>query len=152
MSAVKPIPDGYHAVTPYLVVKGARNLLNFLKQAFDAKEMVMMNRDNGDIMHAEVSIGDSRVMLSDASEQFPPTLVNIFLYVKDSDAVYKKAVNSGGISLREPTNEYYGDRMGGVKDHFGNQWWIATHIEDVTPDEMQRRQLEMIQQHQQQAG
>ena len=140
MATVKPIPDGYHTVTPYLVVKGANKLLTFLKRAFDAKEMVMMKRANGEVMHAEVSIGDSRIMLSDASEQFPSTLVSIFLYVNDSDAAYKSAINAGGISLREPGNEYYGDRMGGVKDQFGNQWWIATHIEDVTPEEMKRRQ------------
>src|ERR1043165_3528593 len=121
MATVKPIPDGYHTVTPYLVVKGANNLLNFLKQAFDAKEILRMNRDNGVIMHAEVSIGDSRVMLSDTSEQFPHTIVNVFLYVTDSDSTYKKAMSAGAASLMEPQDQYYGDRMGGVKDQFRSE-------------------------------
>ena len=146
MAAVKPIPDGYHTVTPYLVVKGAHNLITFLKQAFDAKVLVKMNRDNGDVMHAEISIGDSRIMLSDASDQFPPTIVNIFLYVPDADITYRSAIDAGGISSMELADQYYGDRMGGVKDKFGNQWWIGTHIEDVSPEEMQRRQKAMGQQ------
>ncbi|HYV91757.1 MAG TPA: VOC family protein [Chitinophagales bacterium] len=149
MAAVKPIPDGYHTVTPYLVVKGANNLITFLKQAFDAKEITRMDRENGDIMHSEMSIGDSRVMLSDASDQFPPTYVNIFLYVPDTDVTYKKAISAGCTSLMEPVDQFYGDRMGGVKDQFGNQWWIGTHVEDVSPEEMKRRQEAMGQQQQQ---
>lgn len=143
MATVKPIPDGYHTVTPYLVVKGANNLISFLKQAFDAKEEVRMDRENGEVMHAEITIGDSRIMLSDASDQLAPTIANIFLYMPDTDAYYKKAISAGGTSSMEPADQFYGDRMGGVKDQFGNTWWIATHVEDVTPEEMERRQKAM---------
>ena len=146
MATVKAIPDGYHTVTPYLVVKGANKLITFLKQAFDAKEISKMDRENGDVWHSEVSIGDSRVMLSDTSEQFPPTYVNIFLYVQDIDATYKKAISAGATSLMEPANQFYGDRMGGVKDQFGNYWWIGTHIEDVSPEVMERRKQALQQQ------
>ena len=151
MSAVNPIPEGYHTVTPYLVVKGANNLITFLKQAFDAKELVRMDRENGEVMHAEITIGDSRIMVSDASVQYAPTISNIFLYVADADGTYKKAINAGAASSMEPADQFYGDRMGGVKDQFGNHWWIGTHVEDVTPEEMKRRQNDMGQ-GQQQAG
>lgn len=151
MSTVNPIPEGYHTVTPYLVVKGANNLITFLKQAFDAKVLVRMDRENGEVMHAEINIGDSRIMVSDASVQYAPTISNIFLYVPDADGTYKKAINAGATSAMEPADQFYGDRMGGVKDQFGNQWWIGTHVEDVTPEEMKRRQNDMGQ-GQQQAG
>ena len=137
--AVKPIPEGFHSVTPYLVVEGAKKLLEFLQQAFDAKVMERMERPDGVIGHAEVLIGDSTVMLAEASGQWKPMPAGIYLYVNDTDTTYKRALQAGATSLMEPANQFYGDRNGGVKDPSGNLWWIATHVEDVSPEEMRKR-------------
>lgn len=136
---VKPIPEGYHTVTPYLVVQEAAKLIDFLKQAFDAEEIHRMARPDGTIMHAEIKIGDSRVMMAEASGDVKPMPAMLHLYVEDTDAVYRQALQAGATSLREPEDQFYGDRIGGVRDSFGNQWWMATHIEDVSPEEMARR-------------
>ncbi len=136
--AVKPVPEGYHAVTPSLVVKGAAKLIDFLKQAFGAEEAFRMPLSNGEIMHAEVRIGDSVVMLNDAMQQ-PPTTTSLFLYVNDADSVYKRAVKAGATSVAEPADMFWGDRVAQVKDQFGNQWSIATYKEDVSPQELQKR-------------
>ena len=144
--AVKPIPDGYHTVTPYLIVDRAAELIDFTKRAFGAEEMFRMPGPGGAIMHAEIRIGDSVVMLSDASTENPSTSTMIHLYVEDVDAVYQRALEAGASSLREPENQFYGDRSAGVKDAFGNQWWLATHVEDVSPEELQRRQDELARQ------
>ena len=141
--AVKAIPEGYHAVTPYMVVEGAARLLDFLKRAFDAREVHVSKHPDGKIWHADIRIGDSAVMMTDASGQFPPQPCAIYLYVSDTDAAYKRALAAGAISLMEPANQFYGDRSCGVKDPVGNTWWIATHVEDVSPQEMQRRQEAM---------
>jgi PhnB protein len=130
---VKPIPDGYHTVTPYLVVRDAPKLIQFLQQAFGATELMRSLRPDGRVMHAEVSIGDSRVMIGDASDAWPPMPGCVHLYVVDTDALYHLALQAGATSLREPTNQFYGDRMAGVQDPVGNQWWIATHVENVSP-------------------
>ncbi len=143
---VKPIPDGYHTVTPYLIVDRAAELIDFTKRAFGAEEMFRMPGRGGAIMHAEIRIGDSVVMLSDASTENPSTSTMIHLYVEDVDAVYQRALEAGASSLREPENQFYGDRSAGVKDAFGNQWWLATHVEDVSPEELQRRQDELARQ------
>jgi uncharacterized glyoxalase superfamily protein PhnB len=138
--AVKPIPDGYHSVTPYLVVKGADNLLGFVKQAFDAVEVhECMRRPDGTIQHAEVRIGDSVVMLGEASGRWAPRPSTLYLYVHDTDAIYRRALEAGATSLMEPANQFYGDRNAGIQDPSGNFWWIATHVEDVSPEEMKRR-------------
>jgi PhnB protein len=137
--AVKPIPDGYHTVTPYLVVPRVAELIDFLKQAFGAEEMFRMPRPDGAIAHAEVRIGDSMVMMGEPMGQFQPMLAMIHLYVDDADTMYKRALEAGATSVREPTDQFYGDRTAGVKDPAGNQWWIATHKEDVAPDELARR-------------
>ncbi len=143
--AVKPIPDGYHSVTPYLTVEGAAKLIDFLVEAFGAEETFRMGPTGGPVMHAEVRIGDSMVMVGDATgaEFAQPTRASIHLYVSDVDGVYKKALSAGGTSLREPADQFYGDRSAGVSDAFGNQWWIATHIEDVPPEEMEKRAAAM---------
>lgn len=138
--AVKPIPDGYHTVTPYLVVRGAAKTIDFLKTAFGAKLISEpIKRPDGGIMHAEVTIGDSHVMISDATEQHPPTQAILHLYVPNVDTVYQRAVAAGGQSVMEPTDQFYGDRGGGVKDPAGNQWFIATHKEDVAMPELKKR-------------
>ncbi len=137
--AVQPIPEGYHTITPLLIVKQAARFIDFLKQAFGAEERGRFARPDGQIMHAEVKVGDSILMLADASEQFPAQPAALCLYVPDADAVYRSAVQAGATSLREPENQFYGDRSAGVADRFGNSWWISTHVEDVSREEMERR-------------
>jgi uncharacterized glyoxalase superfamily protein PhnB len=146
--AVKPIPDGYTSVTPYLAVEGADKLLEFVKQAFGAEEIMSMPTPDGKIGHAEVKIGGSIVMLGDASQsEFGGMPGMVHLYVDDVDKTYRQAIEAGAKSLREPKDEFYGDRAGGVEDPTGNRWWISTHVEDVPPDELQRRMKELEQQH-----
>lgn len=136
---VQPIPERYHSVTPYLIVEGADGLLDFVTQAFGADERVRMDREDGTIAHAEVTIGDSVVMLAEAGGEWSPMPGGIHLYVENCDATYARALEAGASSLQEPADQFYGDRSGGVRDSFGNVWWIATHVEDVAPDEMERR-------------
>jgi len=141
--SIKPIPDGYSNVIPFLICNGAGKVIEFCQKVFDAKISDMHKMDNGTIMHAAIHIRDSAIMLSDGSPQFPAMPSMLHIYVQDVDSVYKKAIAAGGVSLREPTNEFYGDRSAGVKDHSGNQWWIGAHIEDVSPEEMEKRPKEM---------
>ena len=136
---VEPIPDGYHSVAPYLMVQGVPGLIDFLREAFGADETLRMPRPDGTIRHAEVRIGDSVVMMGEVSDPSQAMPASIHLYVEDADAAYERALRAGATSLREPTDEFYGDRLGGVKDPVGNQWWIATHREDVPPEEMAKR-------------
>ena len=139
--AVKAKPDGYHTVTPYLIVNGASKLVEFVKQAFGATERGIMGPPGGPIMHGEVQIGDSIIMLSDGtgSAEGQPTKSMIHLYVDDVDGLYKRAIAAGATSQREPENQFYGDRSAGVTDAFGNQWYLATHVEDVSEEEMEKR-------------
>ncbi len=141
--AVNWKPEGYHTVTPYLIGRGTAELIEFLKQSFGAQERERLMRPDGKIMHAEVKIGDSVVMMGEASDDFKAMPTSLHLYLEDVDAAYKRAVQAGGKSLREPTDQFYGDRSGGVEDASGNHWWLATHVEDVSPEEMQRRQEAM---------
>jgi uncharacterized glyoxalase superfamily protein PhnB len=136
---VKPIPDGYRTVTPYLVVRDVPRLIEFLQQAFGATELMRSLRPDGSVMHAEVAIGDSRVMMGEVSGSMPPMPGCVHLYVVDTDALYHLALQAGATSLREPTNQFYGDRMAGVQDPVGNQWWIATRVENVSPIEVALR-------------
>lgn len=136
---VKPIPDGYQTITPYLIVDGAAQLIDFLVQAFDAQPLGRMQDAEGRIMHTEVIIGDSKVMISDSNESNPPTRAMLHMYLGETDRFYERALAAGATSLREPVDEFYGDRTAGVRDAFGNLWWMATHVEDVPPEEMQRR-------------
>ncbi len=136
---VRPIPEGYHTVTSVLTVPGANRLIDFLQKAFDAKVLFRMDGPNGTVGHAELKIGDSIVMLGDPNPQFAPKPVNIYLYVPDVDAVYRRAIEAGAKPLTEVKDQFYGDRNGGVEDPCGNSWWIATHVEDVSPDELNRR-------------
>lgn len=115
----------YPTVTPYLITSHAAGVIEFLKKAFDATEVHVQKREDGGIMHAAVRIEESVVMLSDSSSEYPPMPAMIYLYMDDCDAYYHRAMEAGGTSLREPTNEAYGDRSSGVKDVGGNQWWIA---------------------------
>ncbi len=140
---VKPIPDGFHSVTPYLFVNGAAKLLDFVKAAFHAKEEVCLRRDDGSVMHAVVRIGDSPVMMGDPTgpaAEFGAMPSSIYLYVNDCDSVYQRAIQAGGKSVIEVTDiPFNGERYGGVKDPLGNIWWIATHVKDVSLEETARR-------------
>ena len=137
--AVKPIPDGYHTITPYLVVQGVPKLIEFLKEAFGGVEKECMKLPDGTVMHAEVRIGDSLVMMGEARGQFKPMPGSLYLYVPDTDAAYKRALQAGGMTTMEPADQFYGDRNAGVMDPAGNLWWIATRQEDVSPEELERR-------------
>jgi PhnB protein len=151
--AVKPIPQGYRTVTPYLIVPDADRLIEFLKAAFGAQEAFPpMRHTDGKIMHADVKIGDSHVMLAEGSDQYPATETHIHLYMKDVDKVHQRATAAGGTSTRDPEDMFYGDRTGSVRDFAGNTWHIATHKEDVEPQELQRRAEEMFRQQKGQAA
>jgi PhnB protein len=144
---VKHIPDNYHSVTPYLVVDGAARAIEFYKTAFGATELMRMPAPEDKIGHAEIKIGDSIVMLSDAMKEMgqksPKTLggtpITLLVYVPDVDATVAGALKAGAQALRPIEDQFWGDRMGGVTDPFGHQWFVATHIEDVSPEEMRRR-------------
>lgn len=141
---VKPIPDGYHSITPYLIVDGAAEVMEFLKKAFDAKEIACsLKSPDGKVRHAELQIGNSRLMLSDGCSENKPMPSMFYLYVEDCDKAYASAIKAGGVSVKEPTTQFYGDRSGGVRDSAGNQWWVGTHVEDVSPEEMEKRMAEM---------
>jgi PhnB protein len=138
--AVKPVPDGYHTVTPFINVKGVAKMIDFLKAAFGAEEVMRMPGPNGVVMHAEVSIGNSRLMLGEVmGPTQQPSSSFFYVYVGDADSMYKRALNSGAASQQPPTDQPWGDRMGTVKDPFGNTWSVATHKEDVSPAELAKR-------------
>ncbi len=137
--SVKPVPDGYHTVTPYLTVTNAAQLIDFLLKAFGATLKYQMKDDGGNVRHAEVQIGDSMVMIGQARDEWVPKPGNFYLYVPDCDALYKSALAAGGKSVQEPATQFYGDRHSAVDDPQGNTWWIATHVEDVSPQEIERR-------------
>jgi len=136
---VNPIPEGFHTLTPYLFVRATGDLIEFLKQAFNAEEIERHTGPDGGVMYAQLRIGDSMIMLSEPRDTWKPMPCGVFVYVDDTDAAYNRAIAAGATSLMEPSNQFYGDRNAGVKDPFGNNWWIGTHIEDVSPEEMQRR-------------
>ena len=146
-SEVKSIPDGYHSVTPYLVVDGGARAIEFYKQAFGATELFRMEGPDGRIGHAEIKIGDSHVMLADehpeinarSPQAFGGSPVSLMLYVEDVDATVGRAVEAGAKLIRPVADQFYGDRTGGVTDPFGHFWYVATHVEDVPPEELKRR-------------
>jgi PhnB protein len=137
--AVKPIPDGFHTVTPYLVVEGASKLIEFLKKGLGAEEIHLSKRPDGTIMHAQVRIGDSMVMLAEAMAEHPAMPCALYLYVSDTDALYERALKAGATSIMKPMDMFYGDRNAGVKGPGGIQWWIATHKEDMSTAELEKR-------------
>jgi PhnB protein len=145
---VSPIPKGYHSVTPMLMVRGAAREIDFLKQAFGATEKGRHAAPDGSVMHAEVQIGDSIIMLGDAKGDCQPTTVALYLYVPNVDEIYQRAVRAGGKSEMELADQFWGDRSGSLTDPAGNHWWIATHKEDVSADELARRAQKFFAQHQ----
>lgn len=148
---VKPIPTGYHTATPYLIIQGAAEAIEFYKRVFDATELMRVPGPNGAVMHAEIKIGDSPIMLAD---EFPAmnvrgpkaiggTPVSLMLYVENVDEVFTRAIAAGAKELRPLQNQFYGDRSGTLEDPFGHQWTVATHVEDVTPAEIEQRMAAM---------
>ncbi len=143
----KAVPDGYHSVTPYLVVDGAAKAIEFYERAFGAKKIMAMPGPGGKIMHAEIKIGDSIIMLSDESPEMgsrgPKTLggtpTSLFLYVDDVDMLYQGAIAAGATAEQPPQDAFWGDRWGSLHDPFGHSWQLATHKEDLTPAEIQQR-------------
>jgi len=144
MSPVQPIPHGYHSLQPYLHIRDAAQAIDFYTRVFGAQEVLRMPQPDGRLAHAEIRIGDSILMLAD---EFPERGIHgprhyggapmtLMLYTEDCDALYRNAIAAGSKSLREPTDQFYGDRMAGVEDPFGFQWYIATHVKDVSPEEM----------------
>lgn len=148
---VKPIPDGYSSITPYLYIKGAARAIEFYERAFGATEVYRLGGPNGTVGHAELRIGSSMIMLADENPgmgaKSPQTLggngSSLLLYVEDVDAVFGRAVKEGASIERPLADQFYGDRSGGVKDPFGHVWYLATHKEDVSPEEMKRRAAKM---------
>jgi PhnB protein len=130
---------GYHTVTPYIIVEDGQKLIDFLQQAFDGQLKEHMKGEDGKTWHAEVLIGDSHVMIGGARGDQKPLPCMNYIYVPDCDATYRKALAAGATSLMEPADQFYGDRNAGVMDSTGNMWWIATHVEDVPPEELKRR-------------
>jgi PhnB protein len=151
MTKAKPIPEGYHNVTPYLVIKGAAKAIDFYKQAFNATEIMRMPQPDGRVGHAELKFGDSVVMMADEFPEMnvlgPTTLgntsVGLLLYVDDVDKAVERAVAMGAKIEKPVQDQFYGDRMGTIIDPFGHKWSLAVHIEDVTPEEMKRRMAAM---------
>jgi PhnB protein len=151
-AAVSPIPKGYHTITPYLHVRGAAEAIEFYKRAFGAEELFRMQAPGGPVMHAEMKIGSSPFMLSEEMEDWgnrsPSTLegtsFSMMVYVEDCDALFRRAIEAGATEVMPLTDHFYGDRSGVVADPFGHKWNLSTHVEDVPPDEMDRRMNEMM--------
>ncbi len=145
--AVRPVPEGYSTATPYLIVSGAAEAIEFYKKAFGATEVMRFPDPRGKIAHAEIQIGSSRIMLSDehperghrSPKSFGGSGTGIMLYLSDVDVVFKRAVDAGAKAQQPVTDQFYGDRTGNLIDPFGHLWTVATHVEDVPPEEMQRR-------------
>jgi PhnB protein len=147
-SAVKPIPDGFHSATPYLIIKGAAAAIVFYKQAFGATEIMRHADPDGTVRHAQIKIGDSPIMIADEFPEFPEwrgpqarggSPVHIYLYVTDADAVFHRAIAAGATQLLPLQDQWYGDRSGAVTDPFGHVWYIATQKEVVSPEDIARR-------------
>lgn len=149
--AVKPIPEGYHSVTPYLIVDDCAKALDFYKRAFGATELFRMDAPGGKIGHAEIKIGNSPLMLADeypemgyrSAKAIGSTPVSLMIYVEDVDSAYPQAIAAGGKELKPLQDQFYGDRSGTLEDPFGHVWTVSTHKEDVPPEEMERRMTEM---------
>jgi PhnB protein len=145
--AVKPIPEGYHSITPYMCIKGAAKAIDFYKRAFSATERMRITQPDGRVGHAELQIGDSVIMLSDEFREMgvrsPETMggspISVHLYVEDADATFAQAVAAGATVKRPIADQFYGDRLGGILDPFGYTWWISTHKEDVSVEEVEKR-------------
>ena len=137
--SVKPIPENYPRVSPYLIVSDVEATMNFIAYVFEGKVKEKMKMEDGSVNHGEMCIGDSVIMMGKASDDHQMQNAMLYIYVEDTDAAYKKALEKGAVSVMEPANQFYGDRNAGVKDKDGINWWMATHVEDVSPEEVRRR-------------
>lgn len=138
-------PEGCQDVIPYLIMPDVKALAEFIKNTFDnATEVSMMPDNNGNIMHGEMTIGDCRIMMGQSNEHFNPMPSMLYIYVKDADETYRKAIEAGAASVREVETQFYGDRSGGVVDQWGNQWWFGTKVEDVSDEEMEKRHQDYV--------
>jgi PhnB protein len=143
MATVPYKPKAYHTVTPYVMVRGVEQLIEFTQKAFGATLLHKTKDESDRVFHAEIIIGDSPMMLSEGrAPEWPSQPASFYLYVPDCDLLYKQAMAAGATSIMEPADQFYGDRHGGVKDASGNSWWLATHIEDVSEEEIERRMRE----------
>lgn len=148
--AVQNPPAGYHTLTPYLMLDDPRGFMRFLEAAFGATQAGGVAEDGqGNVMHADFRIGDSHIMFGTASAEWPARANSLHLYIDDVDEVFRRAVAAGATSVKEPTTEFYGDRSGVVRDRWGNLWMVSTHVEDVPPEEMERRQRAWVESMQQ---
>ena len=136
---IRALPKGYHSVTPYLIVNGAPTLIQFMKQTFEAEGGEVVKGPDGRIAHAELKIGDSVVMLADSTEKYPPIGSHLYVYLENVDSTFNRALAAGAVSVQEPADQFYGDRTAGFRDQTGNLWWIAQRVEEVSPEEMERR-------------
>src|SRR5262249_33409472 len=153
MSKVSPIPQGYNSITPYLVIRGAAQAIEYYKNVFGATELFRMNGPDGKVGHAELQIGDSRIMLADenpgmgqgytSAATIGASPVSLYVYVPEVDRVFERAVAAGAKTLRPVQDQFYGDRSGFIQDPLGHLWGIATHVEDVSPEEMKERMKKM---------
>ena len=151
---IKAIPDGYHSVTPYLSIKGAADAIEFYKKAFDAVELFRLDMPGGEIGHAEIKIGNSRIMIADSCDDVsfgdPKTLgastVGLYLYINDVDAMYSQAVAAGAKTVQPVEDQFYGDRIGTIEDPYGHRWFLATHKEELSPEELNKRAEEVFKQ------
>ena len=141
---VKPIPDEYHTITPYLTVESLPRSVEFMQAVFDGEQKEAVPDAEGVVRHAEVRIGDSTVMIGQARDDWKPNPGALYVYVEDTDATYQRALAAGATSIMPPAKQFYGDINAGVKDPSGTTWWIATHFEDVSPDELERRGKESM--------
>lgn len=137
-----PIPQGYSAITPYLAVPNAASFIDFLTKVFDANIVERIDGEGGLIMHAEAKINGAMLMFADACDKMPATRTGLYVYVDDVDGTWQRAIHAGAQSEMEPKDQFYGDRSGGFKDTWGNSWYVAKHIEDVSPEEIKRRSEE----------
>lgn len=140
--ATKPIPENHQAVVAYPIVRGVPSLIEFLVATFDATEVHRTKQDDGTVMHAQVRVNDSMVMMGEAGTSHEPMPASLYVYVDEVDRVYDRALKAGAVSVMEPADQFYGDRTGGVRDPVGNVWWIASRIEELTSEELQRRAIE----------
>ncbi|AVE08067.1 glyoxalase [Pseudomonas palleroniana] len=151
--SVKPIPEGFHSLTPYLGVEQAAEAIEFYKKAFNATQVMRLDMPDGRVGHAELRIGDSPIMLGSPCDESPfgsprddHTSVGLHLYVADVDAQYQQAIAAGGIAVSDPKDQFYGDRTGTLRDPFGHVWFLATHKEDLTEAQIRQRAIEMFKQ------
>ena len=143
--SVKPVPDGFNTITPFLIVPGAQELLDFIEKGLNGKTEYVLKDDEGKIVHASARIGNSPIMIGDTMQGMEPITAMLYLYVDDVESIYKQALTvPGATSAREIHTEFYGDKAGCIQDKWNNKWWIATHVEDVSNEELERRKSEML--------